>query len=59
MQVAEEITTGDSIKDITKEILKSKITSNEVNDYLNYVSNKNKTWKQIDQKEEHQNDSER
>lgn len=56
MQVVEEITTSDSIKELTKEILKSKITKNQIDDYLNYVENKR--LKQYKYAKEKQNEQE-
>lgn len=58
MQVVEDITTGDGIKELTKKILKSKITKNQLDDYLDYLANKNKSSKQNKYTKEKQNEQE-
>lgn len=55
MQVVEDITTGNSIKELTKEILKSKITKEQLDDYL---ENKNKNMKQNKNTNVQQNEQE-
>lgn len=56
MQVVEDITTGDGIKELTKKILKSKITKNQLDDYLDYLANK--SLKQNKYTKEKQNEQE-
>ena len=46
MQVVENITTGDGIKGLTQKILTSKMTKEQLDDYLDYLANKNKGLKQ-------------
>lgn len=58
MQVVEDITTGEVIKEFTKKILKSKMTKEQLDDYLDYLANKNKGLKQNEDIKKNQNEKE-